>query len=169
MKLTRYLFSISSFERLLNNIIGAVLLLGIMVLIVCDVTGRYFFHAPVQGTLEITEFVMVAVVFLTLSHTQAIKAHIKVDLLTERISPRTRLILALITYFLGLMLFVLIAWEGALSALDAWEIGEVTDGLIPFPTLPAKLTIPIGSFVLCLRFIVDIVNSFKELAKKDVS
>ena len=74
--------------------------------------------------------------------------------------------LELISYLLGLLVFALIAWQGVMSAIDAWEIGEITDGLIPFPTLPAKLAIPIGCLIFCLRFLVDIVEVVKKLAGK---
>jgi len=167
MKLIKLVSSISSVEKLFNNIIGSILLMGMMFLIVCDVAGGYLFNKPIQGKLEVTEFIMAALVFLTLSYTQAIKAHIKVDLLVERVPDRARLILELVAYLLGLMLFVFILWEGVMSAKEAWEVSEVTEGVIPFPTFPAKLTIPIGSFLLCLRFIVDIVEVLKGLMKKD--
>jgi len=161
--LLRSIFKISPLEKFLNNIIGSIFLIGMMLMIVGDVTGRYLFNQPIHGTLEITEFVMVAMVYLTLAHTQAIKAHIKVELLIDRVGRNSRLILELITYFLGLTIFVFICWQGVMSAIDAWEIEEVTDGYIPFPTLPAKATIPIGSLILCIRFTVDMVTAIKEL------
>lgn len=167
MNVTKSIFSLRSLEGFFNNIIASILLVGMMLLVVCDVTGRYLFNRPVHGTMEITEFIMVAIVYLTLAHTQAIRGHIKVDLLLERMSRRMRLLLELITYLFGVVIFALIGWQGVMSAIEAWEFWEVTDGLIPFPTLPAKLTIPIGSFVFCLRFIIDILEALKELTRKE--
>lgn len=167
MSAIKSIFRLRSFEGFFNNIIASFLLLGIMLLVVSDVAGRYLFNKPVHGTLEITEFVMVAIVFFTLAHTQAIKAHIKVELLLERMPRKLRLILELITYLFGLVIFALITWQGYLSALDAWEVQEETDGLIPFPIFPAKLTIPIGCFLFCLRFSADIIDVIKELTRKD--
>lgn len=167
MSAIKSIFRLRSFEGFFNNIIASILLLGIMLLVVCDVTGRYLFNKPVHGALEITEFVMVAIVFFTLAHTQAIKAHIKVELLLERMPRKLRLILELITYLFGLVIFALITWQGYLSALDAWEVQEETDGLIPFRIFPAKFTIPIGCFLLCLRFTADIVDVLRKLTRKD--
>jgi len=167
MNVTKSVFGLRSLEGFLNNVISAILLVGMMLLVVCDVTGRYLLNRPVHGTMEITEFIMVAVVFFTLAHTQAIRAHIKVELLLERMSRRVRLLLEAITYLFGMVIFALIGWQGVMSAIEAWEFWEVTDGLIPFPTLPAKLTIPIGCFVFCLRFIIDIVEAVRELTRKE--
>ena len=156
-------FGLPTIERFLNNVIGAILVLGMMLLIVADVTGRYLFNRPVQGTMELTVFIMVGMVFLTIGYTQAIKAHINIEILTERMSFRMRKVFELIAWLLGLGVYSLIAWQGVNLALESWKYHEYTDGLIPFPTLPAKLTVPIGSILLCLRFILDIVNILKDL------
>lgn len=162
-------FGLHTIERFLNNVIGAILVVGMMLLIVADVTGRYFFNRPVQGTMELTIFIMVGMVFLTIGYTQGIKAHIKIEILAERMSFRMRKVFELVTCVLGLGIYGLIAWQGVMLALDSWKYHEYTDGLIPFPTLPAKLTVPIGSILLCLRFILDIVNILKDLKGKGTS
>jgi len=158
---------LQSIERFLNNILGAILLLGMMFLVVADVTGRYLFNRPVHGTMEITTFIMVGLVYFTLAHTQAIKAHIKVELVFERLSIRGKAILQFITCLIGMTIFALITWQGVRLALDAWKYKEYTDGLIPFPTFPAKLAIPVGCFIFCLRFIVDIISSLRSMTGKD--
>lgn len=160
-------FILHAVERFFNNIFGAILLLGMMFLVVADVTGRYLFNRPIHGTMEITTFIMVGLVYLTIAHTQAIKAHIKVELIFERLSIKGKAGLQLITCTIGTIIFALITWQGVRLALDAWRYKEYTDGLIPFPTFPAKLAIPVGCFIFCLRFLVDIFSSVKVLIGKD--
>lgn len=157
---------LNSVESFLNNFIAFILLIGMMMLVVTDVAGRYFFQAPVHSAMEVTEFLLVAIVFLTLAHTQAIRAHISVDLVVGNVSKRKQKVFFLITCILGFFIFGLIAWQGVLSAIDAWVVSEATDGLVAIPTFPAKLTIPIGSTLLCLRYIFDIMSTFKELRKE---
>ena len=168
MNTVKAIFKLGWWERFFNNIVAPILLVAMMLLVVCDVGGRYLFNRPVHGTLEITEFIMVGLVFLTLAHTQAIKAHIQVELLIGLMSRRKKLILDLVTYLLGAGIFALIAWQNWLSFLDSWGIREQTDGYIPFPVYPAKLVVPIGCFLLTLRFIVDIMGAIKEMRRKDV-
>jgi TRAP-type C4-dicarboxylate transport system permease small subunit len=167
MNILRAFFRLRSWEEVFNNFISSFLLIAIMLLVVANVTGRYLFNSPVHGTMEITEFVMVAIVYFTFAHTQAIKSHIRVELLLGVLSRKARLIFDLITCVLGLVIFVLITWQGILCFIDSWEILEVTDGYIEFPIYPAKLTIPIGCFIFSLRFIVDIVDVIKQLTGKD--
>lgn len=168
MRSLKAIFRLQSWERLFNNVIASILFVGMMLLVVSDVGGRYIFKRAVPGTLEITEFIMVALVYFTLAHTQAIKGHIKVEFLLALMSRTKRLILELITYLLGLMVFALVTWQVWMSFIDSWQIREETVGQIPFPIYPAKLTIPIGCFLLCLRFAVDLARVLKELTRKDV-
>jgi TRAP-type C4-dicarboxylate transport system permease small subunit len=159
--------TLSPVEKAFNTVAG-VLLVGMMLLVVADVGGRYVLQRPVQGTLEITEFAMAAMVFFTIARTQAIKAHIRVELLVGVISRRSSLLLELICYACGFGVFALMTWQGWMSFLDSWGIREQTDGFIPFPIYPAKLTVPIGCFLLCLRFLADIVGGLRELRGKAV-
>lgn len=157
---------LSPVERFLNNIIGGVILLGMMSLVSAHVISRYLFKKPILGATEISEFIMVGLVYFTIAHTEALKAHIKVDILTERLSTTMKTILWLIASLIGLFIFAFIVRQGVLSAMDSWHVHEGTLGVISFPTFPVKLIIPFGSFLLCLRFIQNIIDSISGLLRK---
>ena len=148
-------------EKFLNFIGGGLILTAMMILITCDVIARFTFNHPIHGVTEITEFMMVGMFYFTLAHTQAVKHNIKVEVIITHLSPKAKRRAEFITYFLGLLLFALITWQGVRSAADAWAIGEITFGLVELPLFPAKVLVPIGSFILCLRFMVDIIESLR--------
>jgi len=150
-------------ENFLNNVAGGIILTAMMLLVTGDVLGRYLFNSPIHGTTEITEFMMVGLLYFTLAHTQADKSHIRVEMFVSRLTPRAQLFFETITYLLGLFLFVLITWQGTLSAIKAWQVGETTFGVILFPLFPAKVLIPIGSFLFSLRLLLDFVEGLKHL------
>ena len=156
-------------ERFLNFIGGGLILTAMMILVTCDVIARFFFNHPIHGATEITEFMMVGMFYFTLAYTQGVKHNIKVEVIITHLSPKAKQIAEFVTYFLGLLLFALITWQGVRSAADAWAIGEITFGLVELPLFPAKVLVPIGSFMLCLRFIMDIIEGWKELKGKAVS
>lgn len=162
MKLTR---ALSGIERFLNDYVAGSILVAMMFLVCCDVVGRYVFNQPIQGTMEITSFLMVAIVYFSLARTQSIKGHIIIDILTMRLSLRTQLRLALLSNLLGIVLFGLICWQGLLSAADAWKFGEVTEGLIPFPLFPPKAVIPLGCVLFVLRLSVGCLEAMESLKK----
>jgi TRAP-type C4-dicarboxylate transport system permease small subunit len=167
MNTLKAFFRLRSWEGLFNNFISSFLLIVMMLLVVTNVTGRYLFERPLHGTIEITEFIMVTIVYFTLSHTQAIKSHIRVEFLLGVMPRRMKIVFDLITYVFGLTIFALITWQGVLCFIDSWEIREMTDGYIEFPIYPAKLTIPVGCFIFSLRFIADIIDAIRHLLGKD--
>src|SRR3974390_3314145 len=48
-----------------------------------DVVLRYIFNAPLPEMFQLTEFMMVAVVYLAIAYVQQLKDHIKIELATQ--------------------------------------------------------------------------------------
>jgi TRAP-type C4-dicarboxylate transport system permease small subunit len=149
-------------ERWLNNI-GAAVLAAMMLLVTANVTCRYIFNRPILGTLEITEFFMVGAVYLALSYTQFLKAHINISLVTSLLPERKALLCDLVTYLIGCAFFSLIVWQGTLMTLDSYEMEEVTFGTIELLEWPVKMVVPFGSLIVAIRFLADAVNTGKRL------
>lgn len=150
-------------EKYLNNVAAGAILTVMMLLVTGDVIGRYLFNTPIHGTNELTEFMMVGLLYFTLSHAQALKAHIRVEFLIDFFSPRTKVICQMVCHFLGLFVFSLIAWQSMKAALQAWRLGETTFGLILFPLFPSKILVPMGSFLFSLRLFKDLVDDWKRI------
>lgn len=150
-------------EKLLSHIFGGTILIVMMVLISTDVLGRYMFNFPLQGTNELVEFLMVGLFYFTVSHAQALRTHIRVEFLLAYLSPRLRIKLDIFSHLLGALIFALIAWQSGRAALQAWELGETTFGVILFPLFPSKILVPLGSLLFCLRLGKDIWDDWHKL------
>jgi TRAP-type C4-dicarboxylate transport system permease small subunit len=149
-------------EKWLNGLSAAVLT-GMMLLVAANVFGRYLFNYPILGTLELTEFCMVAAVYMALSFTQLEKAHINIDLMTMLLSSRKALACNLMTYLMGFIFFALIVWQGSRMTLESYAMKEVTFGTIEMLEWPVKLFVPFGSLVICIRFLLDAVQTGRQL------
>ena len=90
-------------SRILNNI-GIAFLMLLMLLITADVLLRALLKWPILGTNELSEFMMIIVVYLAIAYTQHKKSHVSVDLLVIRFPKRARAIVDSVTYFLGFAL-----------------------------------------------------------------
>ncbi|MCC5884544.1 MAG: TRAP transporter small permease [Halomonas sp.] len=64
----------------LEGVAGATLF-AMMLLTTADVTGRYFFNSPILGTVELTQLMLAALVFLSLPVVCWREEHVSVDLL----------------------------------------------------------------------------------------
>ena len=142
-------------------LMGAVGLVISTVLGFADVVGTKFFDYPVPGTLEITESTMVLVVFGALAYTQSKRGHIRVEILYNYGSPRTRAFLDALTHLIALIYFALLCWAGAEEAIYSWDISEATMGSVRFPLFPARALLVIGTVLLLVQLAIDIVDDLR--------
>jgi TRAP-type C4-dicarboxylate transport system permease small subunit len=139
---------------------GGYILFGMMLLTVCDVIGRYIFNSPITGAYEVTETMMVTIVFFFIAYTQAEKGHIAVDLILIRLPNKIRVIIEVITHVLSLCIFLLIVWMNILRWLELMHRNEHTP-IIHLPISPFVLIVAFGSLIFSVELIKDVMKLFK--------
>lgn len=143
---------IRQIENILLAICG-VIFMAMIFLGTADVSGRYLFDSPIQGSQELMVVIMGAIVMLGWAYTQKEDGNVKVALLTNILPPKVQHVLSLIMTILALFLFITIgykSWEIALANIDRHFL------VIDFPSGPFYFLVPVGAFFLCLEFIVSI-------------
>ncbi len=138
--------------------VAAVALAFMMFLMVTDVFCRYVLNRPILGAFEITEFMMMVLVFFALAHAQVRKAHISVDVLVLKLSKRTQQILEAVGSVLGLGLFSLMTWQIVLHALRVYKAHQHSIDL-GIPLFPFTLLAALATAVFCLTLIVSAIRS----------
>ncbi len=138
--------------------VAAVVLAFMMFLMVTDVFCRYLLNRPILGAFEITEFMMIILVFFSIARAQIKKAHISVDVLILKLPRRTQQIFQAIGSLLGLGLFSLMAWQMALHALRVYRAHQRSIDL-GLPVFPFALMAALGTAIFCLTLIVSAMNS----------
>ncbi len=138
---------------------GNAALLLIMFGVSADALLRYALNRPLTGTLEGVELLLVFAVFLGLARTQAERGHIAVGIVTERLSGRPRAALEALTALLGLALFAAVTWATGAMALRSWRMGEYSAGLIAFPIYPSRALVALGSLLLALQLLLELVRA----------
>jgi TRAP-type mannitol/chloroaromatic compound transport system permease small subunit len=131
-----------------------------------EVFTRRFLGKPTIWTHEIISYLFCGAVLLTIGYTMKHKAHANVDILYEKLSPKTQAIWDLIAYALFLVIFaIVILYEGTRFAAISWSMMERTPSAFNFYIFPAKTMLPIGFFLVALQMISDIVKNIVFLAK----
>ena len=85
--------TINSLLKIVSDVLGAVAMLFLAFLVfgtTLDVLVRALTGSPITGVFEFTELALVMVVFLGAGWAQRDDAHIRVTVLTEKLSPATR-------------------------------------------------------------------------------
>jgi TRAP-type C4-dicarboxylate transport system permease small subunit len=114
--------------------------------------------APITGAYELVGFFGALVVALPLGYAQITRSHISVDILSTRYSKRTQRVVNLISSFLCMIFFILVAWQSAIYASTIWKRGETSETLRiiyhPFVYLVALCCL-----LLALVLLVDFLKS----------
>jgi TRAP-type C4-dicarboxylate transport system permease small subunit len=147
-----------------GSILGAVCLTLMMLLTVSDVAGRYFFNHPIQGTNEITGLLLVLVASSALAYSQIKKGHIRVDIISGRLSPRGQIILDAIAYFFCLFGSALITWQTFVRA-GVYIVSRRPTETLSIPFFPFMLVLGLGFFFLAVVSLIDFLRSLAKVVR----
>lgn len=115
-------------SRALNRVASLSLFL-MMLLTIMDVFLRKAFRSSILGTVEITEFMMVILVFLGLAWTELLDGHVRVDLIMSRFGQRVHALVDLITQLACSVLFGFITWSTLVYSINMKASREVSQDL----------------------------------------
>jgi TRAP-type mannitol/chloroaromatic compound transport system permease small subunit len=138
------------------------------VITVYAVVMRYGFNEPVVWGLELSLWLLIATYFMSGGHATMLHAHIRLDILYMRWSPRAK---ALVDVFVtGPFLFIfcgVMMFQGGTWAWKAIATGERTYSLWAAPYWPVKIVIPIGAFIVFLQGIAEFIRDLRVLMGKE--
>lgn len=158
-------------EKILNILvrimfyIAVVLLAAMMLLTVVDVSGRYLLNRPLVGSTEVTQQMMVSLAYFAIVWCTMKKAHIKLDLFTERIPLVAWTIIDILFYFLSIVLFSFIAWQNFRMARDHMLAGH-SSWVLNIPNYPFYLLVAIACGIVVLILLLFIVQNIGQVMKR---
>ncbi|MDB4444091.1 TRAP transporter small permease [bacterium] len=151
----------------LSNImdrIASVVLFFMMLLTIADVFLRKVFSKSIMGTVEVSEFMLVILIFFALAHTEVLNGHVKVDLVLSRFSERVQGLFDMITQFVCFLISGLITWSTLVYSGVMKESGEVTQDLW-LPVFPFLYIVALGCAVLSLTLLIKFFMALMRTVK----
>src|SRR5437763_14846905 len=115
---------------------AAVLLFGLMALTTADVIGRYIFNWPLRGAFEITELLLLTLIFAGLPLASRADEHVTLDFIDMVLSDGGRLFLRRLVDLICGLLFLGLAYRGWIKADRIAGCGDTRD----------VLRVPVGPF-----------------------
>lgn len=147
------------------NVVGSLLIVGLVLLITSDVLGRNLFGAPVAGVPEIVSLSIVAIVFLqapqALLAGRLTRSDGVIDVLKAR-APRVAQTLETLFDLVGMCVLGAILYSHWPIMTRAWARGDFVGAVGNFtaPTWPVKAMLALGTALLALQFLARILRRF---------
>ena len=140
-------------------VVSIFVLVGILIFV--DVILRYVFNAPMSGVSQVTGLAMILAVFLTMAYAQQEKAHVSIDLLARKLSPKGKVVLDNILYCLAICAIVLLAWRGLVFTLYTKD-SDLIIVLLEIPVFPFAALVFLGAAMLAFVLVRDFLNNIVE-------
>ena len=141
--------------------LGTIFLAGLMLMTAADVFLRYFFNAPILGSFEITEFLLVVIVFLAIPWAAMQRVNVRVDLVVGKFSSKLRARFDAVTCVFALIVTGFFTWYTVPQVIYVFNLGTVSD-MLEIPYWPFYFMVALGFFLLFLVLIDTLIEFIKK-------
>ena len=156
------LLTISRAIDWLNERIGRLVLWLILVMVLVssgNAISRYLLNISSNAFLELQWYLFATVFLLCSGYTFLHNEHIRIDVVSSRLSTRTRMwidIFGTIFFLLPVSLFIM--WLSWPIFMNAWVSGESSSNAGGLIRWPARLLVPLGFFLLSLQGVSELIK-----------
>ena len=136
------------------GIVASALLFSMMVLTFFDVVGRYLLNKPIRGAFEITELVLLILIFAGLPLVSHADEHVTMDFIDRILPDRIARLWVRAMHLICAAIMFFLAWQVWIKANRIAGYADTTD----------VLRVPIGPFVYFMALMIGltgIVHVFK--------
>jgi TRAP-type C4-dicarboxylate transport system permease small subunit len=127
---------------------AAVLLFCLMMLTTADVIGRYVFNWPIRGAFELTELLLLTLIFAGLPLASRADEHVTLDFIDMLLGNSGRLLLRRFVDLVCGLLFLGLAYRVWIKADRIAGYGDTTE----------VLRVPVGPFVYFMAIMVAVTG-----------
>lgn len=160
MKKTERAWSIFDSIITVLMVFAAVLVIFDMLAVSTEVILRYFFDISIAELFEITEYSMIWITFLATTWILKKDGHIRIDLVTNRLSPATRANVNIASSIICIFLLALITWYSVVITLNDFRTGFTLSSIMEPLKWPLEIIIPIGTFMLFVQLLRNTYGYF---------
>jgi len=141
----------SKWEKRIDAALGiaaSAILMVMMMITTVDVVSRYVFNYPLRSAFEVTELLLVVLIFAGLPLVSRADEHVTMDFIDRMLPDAVRLALVRVVHVIcaGVMFFL--AWQIWLKAGKISAYGDTTD----------VIKIPIGPFVYFMSAMIGVTG-----------
>ena len=139
---------------------GAFWLVLVMTLICAgNASYRFILHDSSNGLLEIQWYLFAAVFLLCAPYTLQKNEHVRIDVLSGKLSPRGLAVIDIIgSVFFLLPMVILVLWLAIPLVAESYKINEHSANAGGLIRWPVKILLPIGFTLLALQGISELIK-----------
>lgn len=150
----------TAWERRFDAVLGvasSVLLAGMMLLTFVDVVARYLLNRPIRGGFEITELMLLVLIFAGLPLVSHADENVTMDFIDRILPPAALRVLVRVVHALCAAVMFFLAWQVWIKAGRIASYGDTTDVL--------RITVgPFVYFMDAMIAVTGLIHAYKVFA-----
>ncbi|TYB89451.1 TRAP transporter small permease subunit [Oceaniovalibus sp. ACAM 378] len=154
---------IDFFTNILAELCGWMLLI-VMGLILVDLISRAT-GTPIYGVSESAMFVMIAIVYLGVPYAEKMKAHVRVELILDKLSPRSAAIVDLAMYLLVVGTMAVVLYAVYINAGVSFSKRQAIAGPTPLLVWPVKFVMVVGLSLYLVQIIINVGQGVRTVVR----
>jgi TRAP-type mannitol/chloroaromatic compound transport system permease small subunit len=158
----KQLLALSRAIDFVNEHIGRLVYWCVLIMVLvsaANATSRYALNLASNAWLELQWYLFAVVFLLCSGYTLLHNEHIRIDVVSSRLSRRTQIwidVFGLIVFLLPVTLFIM--WLSWPIFMNAWTSGEISGNAGGLIRWPARLLVPLGFFLLSLQGVSELIK-----------
>ena len=131
------------------------------VLVFVNVIARYVFGDSLAVSDELSTYLFVLMSFMGTAIAARRKAHLGLSIITDRVSPRARMIINEVMYAISALFCLLIVIFGVQMVISQYQMGQET-ATMQWPEWIYGSFVPIGAAFAMIAFLQTMVQMYKD-------
>ncbi len=140
-----------------SGYLAGVFLVTIAILVVSQIVARMI-NKQIPSADEFAGYCLAASSFLGLAYSFRSGSHIRVTLLTDRLSTHLQRVLMSLVLVFTIIMIAVWAFNSISMVYESWKFKDMSTGILKYPIWIPQLSMGIGVTLFCLAIIEDLVN-----------
>ena len=140
---------------------SSILLVSLVLLILTEIFIRYFFNTSTLIADEYSGYLFLASVFLGLSYTFKENAHIRINILTSRMSEKSNKLIDIFAGSITIVVLLFALYRTILFTFDSYEMEMLSESVSQTPLYLTQLVMPLGLSLFILSVLIFVIKGLK--------
>lgn len=139
---------------------------ALMTITVIDVSGRYLLNHPLKGSVELSELMLLVLVWVAVAGTQRVGGHVGMEALLEKFKKMNRPLypaFRIFALFVTEISLVIVFYYAIRVFQQAVSINETTAGPLYIATWPILGLVCFGLLLICVRVAIQFTESIRSI------
>ena len=141
--------------------LSSLLLVSLVLLIMTEIFIRYFFNMSTMIADEYSGYLFLASIFLGLSYTFKEDAHIRINILTSKLSKKSNKFIDIVAGIITAIVLGFMLYRTVLFTYDSYKMEMLSESVSATPLYLTQIVMPIGILLFLLSILIFVLKGLR--------